>query len=52
MNTSINFLAKNLLGTLDRQCGNLLTQDLTCLDRLLICFRFGSGSRSTDDLGT
>jgi hypothetical protein len=26
MNTGIDFLAENLLGTLDRQCGHLLTQ--------------------------
>jgi hypothetical protein len=46
MDTGIDLLAENLLGTLDRQSRHLLTQDFTGLDGLLLGLGLGSG----DDL--
>ena len=46
MDAGIDFLAENLLGALDRQHGDLLTQGFAGLDDLLLGFGAGCG----DDL--
>ena len=47
MHTGIDFLAQDLLGALDRQNGDLLSQCLTGTNHLLLGLSLGSG----DDLG-
>ena len=44
MHTGIDFLAQNLLGTLDGQCSHLLAQGLAGLDGLLLGFNLGGGN--------
>ena len=44
MNTGIDFLAENLLGTLDSQCSHLLTQYFTGLDGLLLSLNLGGSN--------
>src|SRR5665647_2521207 len=44
MHTGIDFLAQNLLGPLDSQCGNLLTQGFAGLDGLLLSFDLGGSN--------
>ena len=43
MHAGIDFLAQDLLGTLHRQRGDLITQHLAGLDALLLSFGVGSG---------